>query len=74
MGPFCIFVPKMGGHRKGIDKTKYMSFFINDEKLLEKYNAIIEIYCCLKYNRKVRNIIKKQFDIKPVYNEKNLKR
>ena len=39
-------------------------FFIKDEKLFEKYNKIWE---------KVSNIIRKEFDSKPVYNEKYLK-
>ena len=37
---------------------------INDDKLLEKCNKIWE---------KVKNIIKKEFDSEPVYNEKYLK-
>ena len=41
-----------------------MSFLINNEKLLEKYTEIW---------KKVSNIIKKEFDSKPVYNEKYLK-
>ena len=41
-----------------------MSFFIEDNKLLEKYNEI---------QGKVKNIIIKELDSKPVYNEKNLK-
>ena len=36
-------------------------FFIKDKKLLEKNNEIWE---------KIRNTIKKEFDNKPVYNEK----
>ena len=40
-----------------------MTFSIKDEKLLEKYNEI---------QKKVRNIIKKEFVIKPVYSEKYL--
>ena len=44
--------------------TKYMSFLIKDDKLLEKYNEIWE---------KVKNIIKKEFDSEPVYKEKYLK-
>ena len=40
-------------------------FFIKDEKLLENYNETW---------KKVSNIIKKEFDGKPVYNEKYLKR
>ena len=37
---------------------------IKDDKLLEKYNEIWE---------KVKNSIRKEFDSKPVYNEKYLK-
>ena len=39
-------------------------FFIKDEILLEKFNKIW---------KKVSNITKKEFDSKPVYNEKYLK-
>ena len=39
-------------------------FFVKDEKLFKKYNKIWE---------KVSNIIRKEFDSKPVYNEKYLK-
>ena len=41
-----------------------MYFLIKDQKLLEKYNKIW---------KKFSNIIKKEFDGKPVYNEKYLK-
>ena len=41
-----------------------MSFLIKDEKLLEKYNEIW---------KKVSNVIKKEFESKPLYNEKYLK-
>ena len=41
-----------------------MSFLVQDNKLLEKYNEIRE---------KVSNIIKKGFDGEPVYNHKYLK-
>ena len=41
-----------------------MSFLIKDDELLEKHNEIWE---------NVKNIIKKEFDSKPVYNEKYLK-
>ena len=53
----CIYETKY-------DETKYMSFLINDDELLEKYNEIWE---------KVKNSIKKEFDSDPVYNEKYLK-
>ena len=49
----------MSGCRR--DETKYMSFLIKDDALLEKYNEIWE---------KVKNSIKKEFDSEPVYNEK----
>ena len=55
--PLCIFLPKTSAYRRDFDKTKCMSFFIKDEKLLEKYNEIW---------KKVSNIIKKEFDRNPV--------
>ena len=41
-------------------KTKYVSFLIKDNELLEKYNEIWE---------KVKNSIKNELDSEPVYNE-----
>ena len=54
----------MSAYRKDFDETKYVSFLIKDEKLLEKYNEIWE---------KIKISIKKEFDSEPVYNEKYLK-
>ena len=54
----------MSAYRRDFDKSKHMSFLIKDEKLLEKYNEI---------SKKVSNIIKKEFDSKPVYKQKYLK-
>ena len=55
----------MSAYRKDFDETNYLSFLIKDDELLsEKYNKIWE---------KVENITKKEFDSKPVYNEKYLK-
>ena len=54
----------MSAYRTGFDETKRMSFLIKDDELLKKYNKIWE---------KVKNGIKKSFDIKLVYNEKYLK-
>ena len=51
-------------HRRDFDETKCMSFLIKDDELLEKHNEIWE---------KVKNNIKKEFDSKPVHNEKYLK-
>ena len=62
--PLCILLLKMCAYRKDFDETKYMSFLIKDDELLEKYNEIWE---------KVKNIIKKEFDSEPVYTEKYLK-
>ena len=45
--------------QKDFDENKYMSFLIEDDELLEKYNEICE---------KVRNSIKKEFDSEPIYN------
>ena len=56
----------MTTYRKDSDETKYkyVSFYIKDEQLIEKYNEVWE---------KVKNSLKKVFDIEPVYNEKYLK-
>ena len=54
----------MRAYRKDFDETKYVSFLIKDDELLEKYNELWE---------NVKNIIKKEFDSEPVYNEKYLK-
>ena len=48
----------MSAYRKNFDETKYVSFFIKDDKLLENYIDIWE-------NR--------EFDSNPVYNKKYLK-
>ena len=49
--------------RKDFDETKYMSFLIKDDELLDKYNEIWE---------KVKSNLKKEFDSEPVYNQKNI--
>ena len=45
----------MSACRRDFDETKYMSFLIKDDELLEKYNETCE---------KVKNSIKKGFDRK----------
>ena len=50
----------MTAYRKDFNETKYISFLIKGDELLEKYNEIWE---------KVKNNIKKEFDSEPVYNE-----
>ena len=54
----------MDAYRRDSDKTKYISFLIKDDELLEKYNEIWE---------KVKNSLKKEFDSEAIYNEKYLK-
>ena len=54
----------MNASRRDFDETKYISFLIKGDELLEKYNEIWE---------KVKNSIKKEFDSQPAYNEKYLK-
>ena len=51
----------MSAYRKDFDETKHVSFLIKDDKLLKKYNEIW---------KKIKNIIKKEFNSEPVYNEK----
>ena len=36
----CIMFPKMSGYKKKFNETKYMSFLIKDDKLLENYDKI----------------------------------
>ena len=35
-------LPKMNAYRRDFDETKYMSFLIKNELLLEKYNEICD--------------------------------
>ena len=53
----------MSAYRKDFDETKCTSFLIKNDKLLEKHNEIWG---------KVRNSVKREFYIEPVYNEKYL--
>ena len=54
----------MSTYRRDFDGTKYISFLIQDDELLENYNKIWE---------KVKDSLKKEFDSEPVFNEKCLK-
>ena len=58
-------LPKTRAYVKRYDgQTKWMYFFIKNDDLLKKYNAIWD---------KVSTYIKNKFDRKPVYNNKLLK-
>ena len=63
--PLHIMLPKTSAYVKSHDvQTKSMYFLIEDDDLLEKYNAI--------WN-KVSADVKKEFDSEPVYNKSFLK-
>ena len=51
-------------YRRDFDETKYMSFLVKDDELLEIYNKIWE---------KIKNSFKEEFGSEPMYNEKYLK-
>ena len=55
---------KMSAYRKDFDKTRFISFLIKNDKLLEEYNEIWG---------KFKNSLKKEFDSEPIYSEKFLK-
>ena len=54
---------KINAYGRDFDETKYISFLIKDDELLEKYNKILE---------KFENTLKKGFDTERVYNENYL--
>ena len=62
MRSLCIFLPKLSAYGKAFVENKYISFLINNNKLLEKYE-IWEIFS---------NSIKKELDSNLVYNKKIL--
>ena len=53
----------MSAYRRDFDETKYMSFLIEDDELLKKYNEIW---------KKVENSLKQEFDSEPIYMMKNI--
>ena len=36
----CILLPKLSGYKRHFDETKYMSFLIKNNELLEKYKEV----------------------------------
>ena len=38
--PLCVMLPKISAYRRDFDETKYMSFLIKNDELLDKYNDI----------------------------------
>ena len=64
--PLCIKLPQMIRYVKCFDSNKTMSFKVNDNRLLEKYNKIWE---------KISNLMNTEFDSEPVHgdNDKYIK-
>ena len=61
----CIKLPQLSRYAKYFDKDKKcINFMVNDKKLLKKHNKILD---------KVSNLLKKEFDCEPVYNDKYIK-
>ena len=58
--PLCIILPQMICYVKHFDSDKTMSFKVNDNKLLKKYNKIWE---------KISNLLNIKFDSQPVYGD-----
>ena len=64
--PLCIKPPQMIGYVKNFDSNKTMSFKVDNNKLLKKYNKIWG---------KISNLMNIEFDSEPVYgdNDKYIK-
>ena len=64
--PLCVNLPHMIGYVKQFDSNKTMFFKVNDNKLLKKYNKILE---------KISSLLSIEFDSEPVYgdNDKYIK-
>ena len=58
--PLCIKLPQMIRYVRHFDSNKAMSFKVNDNKLLKKYNKIWE---------KIGNLLSLKFDSEPVYGD-----
>ena len=58
--PLCIKLPQMIGYVKNFDSNKTMSFRVDDNKLLKKYNRIWEI---------ISSLLNIKFESEPVYGD-----
>ena len=54
----------MNGYVKYVNDSKCLNLLVHDKELLKKYNVMLE---------KVSNLLKKEFDSEPVYNNKYIK-
>ena len=59
-----VFLTKMSAYRKDSDETKYISFLIKDNELLEKFNEIWD---------KISYASGKEINSNRVYNKKYLR-
>ena len=63
--PLCIILPQISGYIKYFKNgVKNMSFFLKNDKVLDKYNEIWDV---------IKNKLKIKFHSLPVYDEKYLK-
>ena len=60
--PLCINLPQIISYVKHFDSNKAMSFKVNDNKLLKKYNKMWE---------KIINLLNIEFDSEPVYGDRD---
>ena len=58
--PLCIKLSQMIGYVRHFDSNNTMSFKVNDNKLLKRYNKILE---------KIGNLLSLKFDSEPVYGD-----
>ena len=58
--PLCINLPQMIGYAKYFDANMKISFKVDDNKLLKKYNKIW---------KKISNLMNIKFDSEPVYGD-----
>ena len=60
MRQLCVRFPQMTGYARKVDENATMSFKVNNKQLLKNYNKICE---------KVDNLLKIDFERKPVYGD-----
>ena len=62
LSPLNIKLQQLNGYTKHFDdNNKYVNFLVNNKELLKKYNEIWD---------KIKSLTKKEFDKKPLYNNK----
>ena len=63
--PLCIILPQMNGYIQHFENgSKNMSFFIRDDKVLDKYNEIWDV---------IKNKLNIKFHSEPIYDKKYIK-